>query len=205
MPQGFNVGDKPSIPQPVDLKDTDPERQKLYGKLTEMTEEEIDTSEEKGHAIPPVEEEVPAAKKATEEDKKEFLRSVMGGSRYVKTYVLFGSIKAVFADRTTEITEDLFRRLSESTLNQEGKEIFFDRLLLAAQLTQLGKDSYVGADVDENIKRILKLSKPLYQAVMAACRDFEAHVAYLTDHAQDADFWKPGGADSSSTPAGPGS
>ena len=38
MPQGFNVGDKPSIPQPVDLKDTDPERQKLYGKLTEMTE-----------------------------------------------------------------------------------------------------------------------------------------------------------------------
>lgn len=207
MPPGFNVQDKPVIAQAVDLKDTDPDRQKLYGKLAEMeggVEDLPAPAGEQTQSDPAVKAAADSVKAVTEDDKKEFLRSIMNGTRYVKTYMLFGTVKAVFADRTTDITEAVFQKVRDADITAEDKDVLLDRLLLVSQLTQLRNEDYIEGEIDEKIKKIIKLPKPLYQALMAACRDFENHVQYLTDHAQDADFWTPGGAGFSSTPAGPG-
>lgn len=192
------------------MKDADPDRQKLYGKLAGMEGGVEDLPAPAGEQTQP--DPVDSVKAVTEDDKKEFLRSIMNGTRYVKTYMLFGTVKAVFADRTTDVTEAVFQKVRDADLTAEDKDVLLDRLLLVSQLTQLRNEDYIlpnslanpEGEMDEKIKKIIKLPKPLYQALMAACRDFENHVQYLTDHAQDADFWKPGGAGSSSTPAGPG-
>lgn len=215
MPQGFSVPPKGgAIAEPVDLKDADPERQKLYGKLAGMEGlaedvEEVGETENKHTKTQPPGEIMAPRLLPSEEDKKEFLRAIMKGSRYSKKIVLFGSMDALFADRTTAITEEIFKELAKKELSVEDWTVESERRLLAAQLVSVGTEAFIHpADtygkIEENLNKILKLTKPLYQALMEAVRDFEAHVAYLTQKAQDPDFWKPGGTGSTSTPTAPG-
>lgn len=212
MPSGFSTPPKGgSIADPVDLKDTDPERQKLYGKLAGMDGLAGEAEDESPQKDAP---ELPTADRAprllpSEDDKKEFLRSILKGSRYSKKIILFGNMEAAFADRSTAITEEILRSLVKRELSVEDWTVESERRLLASQLLSFGSDIFIHpADtlekVEENLNKILKLTKPLYQALMHACRDFEEHVAYLTNKAQDPDFWKPGGTGYMSTPTAPG-
>ena len=207
------------VPSPVELKDADPERKKMYGRLGGM-----DGGPEDGAGLDGEQEgetEIEEAKKSdlddirlkpTNDDKKEFVRALMSGGRYVKKIPLFGTAMiATFSDRTVTISEKIFFASSEG-LSAEEQAVRVDRYMLAAQLTALDGakiDSIETTDADMDVvertlAKILALPRPLYHALMAANRDFEEHVEYLTTKANEPDFWRPGGLGSSSTLVAPG-
>lgn len=223
MPDGFT---KPpsgaaglQVPRPVELKEADPERRKMYGRLAGMDEGPDDGSELAGKQEPGTEiEETQKSDlddirlKPTDGDKKAFVRALMSGGRYVKKIPLFGAaMTATFSDRTVAISEKIFLAATAG-LTAEEQTVRVDRYMLAAQLTALDGakiDSIETTDADmdvveRNLAKILALPRPLYHALMTANREFEEHVEYLTMKANEPDFWHPGGLGSSSTLVAPG-
>jgi len=147
----------------------------------------------------------------TDEEKKAFVRCLLGNKQYQKTYNLFGAVEAVFEDRGVEQTERMYAELNQAreagTINitDEASVVYWTgKFLAATTLKQLrGTDgaTLLGApSADDNlyakVQRLTTLSRPLYHAVMDASTDFEQHVEQLIQVARDPGFWQAGGAGS---------
>ena len=208
---------KANIPAPVPVEQLDDARKKEYGELIKANND-LEKPIDEG-ALPTVSPGLPVAAKEekpkwfpTEEDKKVFLRSVLGGHNFSKTYVLFGSINAYFEDRSVELTETMYEKLDEdikagrikvSEGDDDTWETWAERYVLACTL-RLVKDTSAGApskgeafeaptDFFERYRALIKRPRPVYQALMEAARCFEALLKVLIDAAQESDFWKSGG------------
>lgn len=217
----------PKIAAPVDLAAVDAERQKLYGPLVEANEQfkkepstpvvpdsrrappkAVDLS---GQLLAPAEPEISPLIQPTEDDKKSFLATILGGKRYQKTYILFGAVTVLMVDRSAEEAQAIFDELAAreraGTIKESDWDLWRERFQLAYQMRELrhteGVQSFAAItikELDARLKELLALPKPLYQAVMEVGRVFDAHTDLLTETALDAGFWKPGARDSRSTP-----
>ena len=141
------------------------------------------------------------------------MRSVLGGRSFAeKKFLLFGSIEAQFVDRTTETTEQLYGQFDADgkagTIQTETDDAWaswLERYNLASTLRQFKDDAGIKPypqtlKLHERVVELMKVNKPLYQALMQAGRRFEAIVNTLTAKAHESDFWKTGGVSSPSKP-----
>jgi hypothetical protein len=141
----------------------------------------------------------------SDEDKKAFLSAILGGKVYMKKFKIYGNMTITLTDRSVEHTEKLYDVLNsdyrKGKILDEDYDTVYERYLLALQLVRIDNTPY-DAIQDEakfeewltvRVSQLMKLSKPVYQAIMEVCRRFEIENRYMTEHAQDSDFWKPGG------------
>lgn len=212
QPQGLPPGFRPSIPPIIPLEQTDPERQRAYGELAAAAQElEKPLDLEGGSAPLPVPSaEVaappePAAKVylPSDDDKREFVRSILAAKPYEKSYVLFGGVKANFIDRTPADTLLLYAHLDKEIVTghivtEEEWQVGLERVRLATDLRTIkggSLDETLNGMLNDRINRLLALPRPLYEALMEAGRHFEGHIDYLVERAADPNFWRTGGGD----------
>ena len=215
---------KPKIPEVVDLKDADPDRKELYGKVAEVfTEERRKALSEAavGAARPgpgevfvpgaqagaPPEEEPVATKKpeieVAEEDKRAFVRSLLADRSFEKSYVLFGGpVGVTLVDRTTAETDKLFDWL-DKVEDESAWSLEADRMCLASTIREIkrpdGRNSFPPTDDwKARLEELRKLPRPLYEALIETSRNFEALVNKMVEKARDPDFWPAGGSTSPS-------
>jgi len=148
----------------------------------------------------------------SDDDRKHFMRQTLAGKQYDRRYRVFGgSMLFLFVDRSTGETELMYDVLENENLDTEEEwATCLERYQLALQLRKVEvkgdkppyeakpmdasqTESALAEDLKDRVKKIMELSKPVYHALMEANRRFEEHVRYLTEHALESDFWKPGG------------
>lgn len=131
----------------------------------------------------------------TDEDKQEFLRSILGPHAYRKTYTLFGSVPVIMCDRSVDLTERVFKDVEAAKPESDAETVsLIEQYVMAATVVRLNKDD-LGPSGDFAARlSIFKASRPMYQALMQTSREFERHVEFLTGKALDTGFWKAGGA-----------
>ena len=217
---------RPAIPQPVPLEQLDAARQSEYAALAEANKKLEGKLEEpaakpavRSAGIPFVPEVSPpdevAPKKEpnpwdpTDEDKKSFVRSILGGKNYEKSYTLFGSVKVVFGDRDVDLTEKMYDQLEADGKTDTQKihvdtdeqwSVWAERYMLGATLRSVTMEktpakTFAPPEVfHDRFKELSAYPRPLYQALMETARIFELHIRELVSKAQDANFWKTGGA-----------
>ncbi len=213
----FSTGQGVKIPTPVPLDQADPERQKLYKDLASVDAKlpepvEVDTAPPIGIPPPPDPDLDEQYYQPTEDDKRAFVRSVLGGRSFEKKFLLFGVVEAQFVDRTTETTEQLYGQFEADSIagkiqtsTDEAWASWLERYNLASTLRQFKDDAGIKSypqqlNLNERVTELMKINKPLYQALMQAGRRFEAIVSTLTAKAHEPDFWKTGGASLPSKP-----
>lgn len=147
----------------------------------------------------------------TTEDKKDFVRALLGMRPFEKVFELFGGeVKILFQDRTFSETEALFTSMGTdsesgviSTMSKEAEEVWETRYKLATTLRKVtvSKKEHIFPIADlkphdryQEIAKVFDGSEPLMAAINRASQDFEAIVFKLTGLAQDKSFWKTDGA-----------
>lgn len=202
----------PNIAKPVPIEQTDSERQKLYGPLlAQNADKKLDLDGPSAQEVTPslAAEDLQVDDKyfhPTDEDKAAFLRALLGGLSFEKRYKLFGKIDVAFVDSSTEQREKMYAALEKdntekkiNTDTDELWEVWVERYSLACNLREYkqteGVKSYPPTDdLHARVQELLKLAKPLYQALMQANRCFETVVNELTQKAMQENFWQTGGA-----------
>lgn len=221
------------IAETIPIEKADPAKQKEYGGLVAAREADIegklnlpDTPKDKAPANPfirhePEPELAPHAPLTpendeerwtpTSEDKKDFIRAVLGMRPFEKVFELFGGeVKILFQDRTFAETEALFASMGTdsdagtiSTLTTEAETVWETRYKLSTTLRKVtvAKKEHIFAIADlkpfdryTEIAKAFDGSEPLMAAINRASQDFEAIVFKLTSLAQDKSFWKTDGA-----------
>lgn len=226
------------LPEVIPLERTDSERQKTYSGLVNARDAELagklDLSDDaplptapkapelttgetdpEPNIPPPVKPDLDELKwTPTADDKKEFVRSVLGMKPFTKIVELFnGEVKLFFEDRTFEETENLYAAMSNdaavntiATGTDEAYAVWEARYKLASTLRKvaMGRKDVVFAPADKyfdrfnEIKDALGKARGLLSAVLDASACFEAITFKLTNAAQDRSFWKTAGASSPS-------
>lgn len=153
--------------------------------------------------IQPLEEDPSAP---TEDDKKEFLRCILGQTQYSKKYTLFGDIEVRFVDRSVSASEKIYSELAElvskggiKAETDDQWSMWIERFTLAAThvstaTATTGTNFTAQEHLMDKVKTYLDMPRPYYEALMETSRIFEEHVASLTRRAQDTNFWLTGGA-----------
>jgi hypothetical protein len=170
-------------------------------------------------AVPTAEEELRKRAAPTDEDKQEFLRCVLGGRRYTKSYKLFGgSLKVVFADLTPRNEEEIFAELSKAQtagviVTEDDWALMFDRLRMVHSVIEFTRggevitnrdceqsalDKVTYSQIEEYMSRYGTTT--IYRAVLQASRLFRTHMEIVLEASLDSDFWIVGGPDSLSPP-----
>jgi len=143
----------------------------------------------------------------TDEDKKEFVRCIFGSTPYTKKYTLFGGCEVLFRDRGVAETEGMYEEINRLHKNNEidldnevEATLWIRRYQMAETLMSIKLPDGTSVYAQENssdrrqcIKKLLELSRPLYQAAYDTAIDFERHVELLTQKARDPGFWRAGG------------
>lgn len=205
------------IPPTVDLKDTDADRKELYAKAGKVFSEERQKAAESGEGqmfVPGQEDTrpLPALGNPPEPEKKElevdpadkraFVRAVLGNKSFEKIYTFFGGdVEGTFVDRTSEEMDSIFTALEGKEDDEWSKEA--DILCLCSSLREIkqrdGRKAYPPTDKsDERRKELAALSRPLYEALLDASRNFETLINHMIEKAREPDFWQAGGSDSPS-------
>lgn len=184
------MANKPVIAKPIPLDQVDPDRQREYGGLTTAPATiSVDSLEEK----PP---------EPLDEDKKEFVRAILGNVPFGKTYVIYGSIKVSFLTRAVMITEKLYEELRgmPTVKTKEEWELWERRFKLLSTLSAVvdaksvpiynpPKTLLEGKWQEGAEKYLLSLPAPLYQALLNVSEGFESYVSNLIESADKPDFW----------------
>jgi len=180
---------RPKIPDPVPLAKVDAERQKIYGGLKPVD------------AIPPQLIPVKPIQEATSEhveDKKEFVRSILGRTSFTKKYTLFGRVNVKMATRTVLQTEKLYELTAH--VPEAERDSWFNRFSLLSTLKSVIDSTHGNYfDVPENLlegnwqelvdKFLLTMPLPMYSALIDVSASFEKLVEDLTEKAAEPGFW----------------
>jgi hypothetical protein len=215
--------ERAKIPTPVRLEDADEARKAMYGGIANVRKEfkkDSDPLPEPVEEVAGPGEEVTGQPEApppslgvaqdpessevkleiSDDDKHSFVRSILGGRAFSKTYVLFDVVKATFTDRTPDKTLSMYEQAkTEAVFDTPEWTVVFNKYYLASTLTALELDKDKGEpmgteDLKAKIEQLKKLPRPLYLALLDAADNFERLVDALVDKAQDRDFWKAGGS-----------
>lgn len=201
---------------PVELNEADSERQKMYSGISDARSRALEDPSIKPLPTPDFEpiEIDPTLPVITDDDKKAFVRAVLGNKVFEKTYTLFGCIEVVFADRTVEESEKLYESLAAIT-DPDQWRLWLEQRQLTSTLKLLTSkdisykiivnDTEFQFEVQHMIRfgAISKFNKPLFKALLQTSRRFELLVTSLTDSAHMTSFWPAGGATSQSAPMSP--
>ena len=193
-----------NIAEPVPLESTDAMRKSIYGPLAEVIAHTADPVAALAPVPEPPKVVDPAA--PTAPDKQAFLRALLGEKPYEKAYTVFGgSLEVTLLDRTTNETEKLYDQL-EKLVSSSGKEsdwaLWEERFRLASTLRKVKFKGVVPREFDKTgdlrarVLELMEFQRPVYQALMETSRQFERHLALLTEKAHDSDFWKTDGTGS---------
>lgn len=140
---------------------------------------------------PEVEKDFTLPAQSTEEDRKEFVRTLLAGDRFIKKYELFGGTYTVlFQTRTVEEHKKIAEYKS-STVRRTREEL---RMLVS---TILIENAEKGTVYDGRERSVLpfaaewdkRMSDVVYAAVMKQFRVFEDMCDEFFKHANDPDFW----------------
>lgn len=197
--------DKAKIPVPVKLENADETRKALYGGISDVRKEAIisdkpiDAAQEAPPPVMGTAQDIPVVPdlQITDDDKKTFVRSVLGNRPFSKTYVLFGSVRVVLTDRTPDATLEMYNAaVKEAQPDTADWPAALNRHCLAYTLTEMEIDRKVEkqAQLPVNMEYLKKLPRPLYLALLDVSDAFEQLVNVLVDKAQDRDFWRAGGS-----------
>lgn len=182
---------KPKIAEPVPLEQLDSDRFNEYRDLS---------------ATPPKPGPVPvsvAATKELDEDKKEFVRAILGNVPFGKKYMLYGVVEAVFLTRPIAITEKMYDELRGLNLTTtEEWNLWLARFKLLSTLSQVNdkknnhnlyappKTVLEGSWQHGAQKYLLSLSPSLYEALLNASSEFESYTQSFIEQASQPDFWQ---------------
>jgi len=200
---------KPQIAKPVPIEQTDSGRQNTYNELlkTAKTLEAplTDTAASTLPLSPSTVQPAIVIQPISDQDKKNFLRAILGGKDYEKKYKLFDNIDVSMSDRSVELTERMYNQLEEDQKNKkikietdEGWDVWTDRYQMAAVVRavtglQGGEQYPIPENFFDRVQVLMRFPKPVYSALMETTRKFEDHVETLTSKAQEPDFWRAGG------------
>lgn len=151
----------------------------------------------------------------TEEDKQQFLRSILGDVAYVKEYSLFGGMLVVtMTDISPALEDRIFEQLALDQADgviktQADWDLMEDRYRIVTSMAKvlwMGKEAVANYNTDslrERVKaRIDSLkSSVLYRALLRVTRVFRRHLDILCEKAMTSDFWQSGGPSSQSEPS----
>ena len=208
MADGFTTPPGIKIPSAVPLDQADGAKQALYGPLAAAQSElsqNPGSAELATESAPAVYVTAAAASdsEVTNQDKKDFVRCLLGSYPFKKEYKLFGSVTVTLEDSGTEATEALYTGLWELDKKQHFSDAEFElhkrRRLLAQELKQVK----IGANpaqqftaeltIEERLLKLMEFQKPLYRALLQTSEQFEQLVEQLTSKALDPNFWKTDG------------
>lgn len=154
--------------------------------------------------------------KPVEEDKREFIRCIMSGEQYGKTYPVCGGVLRVFMrDPWPQDQEAIYSQLAKDVSDgaiksQDDWETWHDRYQLvqnmgSVQVAPSGKLTHTthSEDLRADFKAAMDNSRGTagYQILMKIGRVFRRHIELLVDRALDSDFWTDVGLVSPSEPA----
>jgi hypothetical protein len=149
----------------------------------------------------------------TDEDKRSFLRSVLGGHMYSKRYEMFGGLFVMTLHDVAPAFEDtlfssMAQELDAGRIKTDADwELLLDkmRLVVNVESFRFGKNEAVkcsmndGALADQAVERQNMFpSSTVYRAALQTVRVFVRHMELMLDRALDSDFWVDGGLDSPS-------
>ena len=151
----------------------------------------------------------------TDEDRREFMRCILGDQVYGKEYDLFGGlIRLKMRDLTPKQVDTVFTQMTIA--QKKGKieteddwELTLDRFRLVAGTEALlwaGKELLGPFDFKKGLyeasESLLQSFKnaTIYRALLRVVRVFHRHLAILMERATDSDFWADDGPDSPSAP-----
>lgn len=196
--------DKAKIPVPVKLENADEARKAMYGGISEVRQEARGDAVKAAECPPTmgVAQDIPVladdTPQITDEDKKSFVRSVLGNRPFSKTFMLFGTVRVVFTDRVPDATIEMYNAaVKETPTDSPDWFSTLNRYCLAYTLTEIEierKIDKLQMTASDKMDYLKKLSRPLYLALLDVSDDFEQLVNALVDKAQDRDFWQAGGS-----------
>lgn len=137
-----------------------------------------------------------------EDEKRVFVRSILGSKSYEREFVLFGDLKVLFRDRDVPATEAMYAaveaHLKDKNVSEEEWGVCVERYMCATTFVKTSQETVnLGpGNINDHFDALCKLPRPIYTALMDASRTFERHIEMLVGRAQDRDFWKAGGAGS---------
>jgi hypothetical protein len=203
--RGLTPEPPPTEPPPVDPDQTQRiERgiETLEALKSVMSREDMEQGEPQEDPVDPIEE----LAQPTDEEKQEFVRCILGGRQYTKTFELFGgACKVAMGDLTPKEEEGLYAELAKAELAPgDDWSVLLDQLRLIAY--SKGYDfagSEGGVPVTVVGAKLLVERMPTatyYSAFMRAARIFRRHLEIMLERSLDSDFWR---ADGSSLPPEP--
>jgi hypothetical protein len=154
----------------------------------------------------------------TDEDKQEFLRSVLGNRRYQKTYDLFGGqLSVTMIELTPQEEDQIFSALAVAQsegkiLTEDSWMLFYERMRMAYSVKKVagGPTSYSRDPDAEDLDVITVDSLPEYvnrfkgattfRAIMQVSRLFRTQMELMLEASLAPDFWTTAGPDSQSKP-----
>lgn len=152
----------------------------------------------------------------TEDDKREFLRCVLGGTLYTKRYEMYGGLFVMELHDIHPSYEDvifttLAKEVAEGRITTEDDwSTALDRLRLVTNVSmvRLAKNAPVKCSVPEGAELLPLVGErmqtfpttALFRAALQTVRVFMRHLELILDRALDPDFWEVGGLDSLSEP-----
>jgi len=110
-----------------------------------------------------------------DEDKKRYIRSLLGKENFIKTYSLFGgNLSVSFKTRTA--------KQAESLRDVDEKDRYKAKLMCSLNKTLIGKEELATNDLSP-------LDDVAYSAVCKAFNEFEELCDEMYRRANDPDFW----------------
>ena len=210
MAQGFTTpaAAPPKIGPTIPLAEADPAKRKEIEELDKVAKELKEPLEGIGEAAPSLPPQPGTA--YSDDDKKAFVRALLAGKPFAKPYTLFGEFRVTFSDSPQEayaalpdvIRADITAGLAPNAGNDDAVGDLVSRYLAALSVRDIlgpgGKSvrTYKEADVtklNERVKDLLTLPRPLFLAVVNAASDFDTLVNGLIERAATENFWRTGG------------
>lgn len=150
----------------------------------------------------------------TEDDRRNFMRSILGDKQYEKEYVLFGGMVVLkMVDISPKQEDDIFEQLSvdqrEGTITtQEDWETQLDRYRAVTNVRDIFKSGVSHADMESKpdglhgkVEELLSTTNStMYRGILRAVRVFRRHLDILTERSMQSDFWQVDGLSSQSEP-----
>ena len=233
----FSTPEGPDIPEVTELGDASPEQKAALSDLERLGpdgEVPADLAAERSEKPPEIRvDPAPSTHKDSPsiEERRDFLRCILGGKPYEKIYELFGGhIKATLRERGVLMDDRIYTQVTtdwnEGLIKTNGdQDLAIERYKLACTMVKLeffGTDpqefeipdgapaitdqsgNEVVASLREHTKNITQMKKggaSLHIALLGAIRRFENHMGIIVQEAQTSDFWKAAGPDSPSQPS----
>jgi hypothetical protein len=155
---------------------------------------------------------IDVAAEPTPDDRRNFMRSILGDRAYEKEYVLFGGMLVLkLVDTSPELEDSIFAQLAvdqreEIVRTQEDWEIQLDRYRAVTNVQKvISSGAELPSEQPDNLREraallCKKKNSTIYRAILRTVRVFRRHLDFLVERSMQSDFWQVDGLSSPSEP-----